>query len=64
METLYNTNPARNISEIVERERLTLTLAGIVIAIICSLVLLHDNHSTGRVGHKTHRGLMNVRKLY
>jgi hypothetical protein len=48
METRYNTNPARNISEIAKRERLTLTLAGIVIAIICSLVLLHDNHSTGR----------------
>ena len=49
METLHNTNPTRNISEIAKRDRLTLTLAGIVIAIICSLVFLHDTHSTGRV---------------
>ena len=49
METLHNTNPTRNISEIRKRDRLTLTLAGIVIAIICSLVFLHDTHVTGRV---------------
>ena len=46
METLHNTAPTQNISEIVKRERLTLTLAGIIIAIICSLVFLHDTHST------------------
>ena len=48
METLHNANPAQNISEIAKRERLTLTLAGIVIAIICSLVFLNDTHSMGR----------------
>jgi len=47
METLHNANPAQNISEIAKRERLTLTLAGIVIAIICSLVFLNDTRSTG-----------------
>jgi hypothetical protein len=52
METLHYTNPTRNISEIVKRERLTLTLAGIVIAIICSLVFLHDARSTGGPGIK------------
>jgi hypothetical protein len=48
METLHNANPARNISEIAKRERLTLTLAGIVIAIICSLVFLNDTQVMGR----------------
>ena len=47
METLHNANPAHNISEIAKRERLTLTLAGIVIAIICSLVFLNDTRSAG-----------------
>lgn len=48
METLHNANPTRNISEIAKRERLTLTLAGIIIAIICSLIFLHDANSRGR----------------
>jgi hypothetical protein len=52
METLHNANPARNISEIAKRERLTLTLAGIVIAIICSLVFLNDTHVMGRASTK------------
>ena len=46
METLHNTNPTRNVRK---QDRLILTLAGIVIALICSLVLLHDTHSMGRV---------------
>ena len=49
METLHNTNPTRNLSQIRKQDRLILTLAGIVIAIICSLVLLHDTHAMGRV---------------
>ena len=49
METLHNTNPTRNLSQVREQDRLILTLAGIVIALICSLVLLHDTHSMGRV---------------
>ncbi len=52
METFHNANPAQNISEIVKRERLTLTLAGIVIAIICSLVFLNDTHAMGRASTK------------
>ena len=52
MKTLHNANPARNISEIAKRERLTLTLAGIVIAIICSLVFLNDTHAMGRASTK------------
>ena len=52
METLHNTNPAQNITEIAKRERLTLTLAGILIAIICSLVFLNDTHSMGRATTK------------
>ena len=49
METLHNTNPTRNLSQVREQDRLILTLAGIVIALICSLVLLHDTNSMGRV---------------
>ena len=49
METLHNTNPTRNLSQVREQDRLILTLAGIVIALICSLVLLHDTHSMERV---------------
>ena len=47
METLHNTNPTRNLSQLRNQDRLILTLAGIVIAIICSLVLLHDTHAMG-----------------
>src|SRR5688572_823660 len=49
METLHNTNATRNLSQVREPDRLILTLAGIVIALICSLVLLYDTHSTGGV---------------
>jgi len=49
METLHNTNPTRNLSQVRKQDRLILTLAGIVIALICSLVLLHDTHAMGRV---------------
>jgi len=52
METLHITNSTRNMPEIRRRDRLTLTLAGILIAIICSLVLLHDTHLMGRVAAK------------
>jgi hypothetical protein len=56
METLHNTNQFRNISD-----RLMLTLAGIVIALICSLVLLHDTHSTA--GVSTRLGLGGASKI-
>jgi hypothetical protein len=49
MESFHNTNPSGNVSQVREHDRLILTLAGIVIALICSLVLLHDTHSIGRV---------------
>ena len=49
METLHSTNPTRNLSKVRNQDRLILTLAGIVIALICSLVLLHDTHAIGRV---------------
>ena len=48
METLHNTNPTQHLSRVRKQDRLILTLAGIVIALICSLVLLHDNHLMGR----------------
>jgi hypothetical protein len=49
METLHNTNATRNMTQVREQDRLIMTLAGIVIALICSLVLLHDTHAMGRV---------------
>jgi hypothetical protein len=59
METLHNTSPTRNMSRI--RERLVLTLAGIMIAIICSLVFLHDTQSMGGVA--TRLGLSEGSKI-
>ena len=56
METLHNTNPTRNLSQLRNQDRLILTLAGIVIAIICSLVLLHDTNSIGRVATRLSLG--------
>ena len=50
METLHNTNSTRNLSQVREQNRLILSVAGIVIALICSMVLLHDTHSMERVG--------------
>jgi len=48
METLHSTNQTWNLSQVRKQDRLILTLAGIVIAIICSLVLLNDTHAMGR----------------
>ena len=45
METLNNTNNAPYQSNISARVRSVLTIAGIVTAIICSLILLKDIHS-------------------
>ena len=45
----HNTSPTSNLSQVREQDRLILTLAGIAIALICSLVLLHDTHSMGRI---------------
>jgi hypothetical protein len=45
METHHNTNPTPQVRG---QDRLILSLAGIVIALICSLVFLHDNHLMGR----------------
>ena len=56
METLHNTNPTRNLSKVSKQDRLILTLAGIVIAIICSLVLLHDTNSMGHVATRLSLG--------
>ena len=42
METLHNTNPTRSTAEIHDRGRLILMLTGILTAIICSLILLHN----------------------
>jgi len=56
METLHNTNPTRNLSQVSKQDRLILTLAGIVIAIICSLVLLHDTNSMGHVATRLSLG--------
>jgi hypothetical protein len=56
METLHNTNPTRNLSQVRNQDRLILTLAGIVIAIICSLVLLHDTNSMGPVATRLSLG--------
>ena len=56
METFHNTTPTRNLSQIRKQDRLILTLAGIVIAIICSLVLLHDTNSMGHVATRLSLG--------
>lgn len=60
METLHNTTPTRNLSQISKQDRLILTLAGIVIALICSLVLLHDTHAMGDVATKLGLGGSNI----
>jgi len=49
METLHITRTTQNMSHIRKRDRLGLTLAGIVIAIIFSLTLLQDGHSKSDV---------------
>jgi hypothetical protein len=49
METLHNTDPTRNTAQLRERDRFALILTGILIAIICSLIFLHDTYSTERV---------------
>ncbi len=49
METLHNTHPTRNTARIRERDRFTLILTGILIAIICSMIFLHDTYSKGRL---------------
>ena len=49
METVHNTNPTRNTAEIRERVRSTLIFTGILTAIICLLILLHDTYSGGHV---------------
>ena len=49
METLHNNNPGRNAAEIRERGRSTLIFTGILTAIICLLILLHDTYSAGHV---------------
>jgi hypothetical protein len=55
METLHNTNPTRSTAEIRERGRSTLIFTGILTAIICLLILLHDNYSVGHVATKLPR---------
>ena len=55
METLHNTQPTRNSAQIRERDRFTLILNGILIAIICSLIFLHDTYSTERVATRLPR---------
>jgi hypothetical protein len=56
MDTLHNTNPARNVRQIRERRRLILTLTGIMTAIICSLVFMHDSHATGQTKERLQFG--------
>jgi hypothetical protein len=63
METLHNTNPSRSTAEIRERGRSTLIFTGILTAIICLLILLHDTYSAGHVATQDYCGLVKVRKL-
>ena len=55
MENLHNTNPTRSTAEIRERDRFTLILTGILIAIICSLIFFHEIYSTGHVATRLPR---------
>jgi hypothetical protein len=49
METRHNISNTRNKSHIDTRVRTVVTLVGMVIAIMCSVVLLTDLHAAGRV---------------
>ena len=55
METLHNTNPTPSTAEMRERGRSTLIFTGILTAIICLLILLHDTYSAGHVAKRLPR---------